>query len=368
MLKFLFKNGQRGGREDYLPRSDWSGSSGKLNYSAFVFLDVDRDGRYGIADRSLGGVLVSLSEGGRIIATARSNANGFANFVSSTKKKSASIRAPGIYRFAASVPPGWRTTTENAVQEQTVFLSSGSISGLAAESMLQPIGLAPERNLRATVAQGEKAEITALADGRSVDRTSVNEGRFSYSIPESADQVRVTTSSVDYCFAVCGYPIDAGLLTPGRDAPSAGKTMEAIDFESVTTRGLRKVPCGYGSLDWSNFNAMARDFTPGSQGYQNGATSGDYIAYTSSGHPAEISSDQPFDFLSVAMSAAWRDAEGEVAEVTAWRGKSLISRDKITLSYLVPVIYTPRLGGVTSVKFTTEHYWQLVIDDLKIAR
>jgi hypothetical protein len=37
--------------DDYAVRSDWSGSGGTLNYSSFVYFDVDRDGKYGVGDR-----------------------------------------------------------------------------------------------------------------------------------------------------------------------------------------------------------------------------------------------------------------------------------------------------------------------------
>ncbi len=77
----------------------------------------------------------------------------------------------------------------------------------------------------------------------------------------------------------------------------------------MTARGLRKIPSGYAKLNWFNLNVVARDFHGGSEGYVNGNTSGDHSCYTSSGHPAEIWSDQPFGFHSMMLGGAWLTAE-----------------------------------------------------------
>ena len=45
---------------DYAVRQDWSRSTGTLNYSSFIYFDVDRDGRYGLGDRPMAGIKVRL--------------------------------------------------------------------------------------------------------------------------------------------------------------------------------------------------------------------------------------------------------------------------------------------------------------------
>ncbi len=70
--------------KDYAPRQDWSRSAGKLNYSSFVYFDLDRDGRYGLGDRPMGGIAARLSGAKGHILTSRTNGNGFANFTMST--------------------------------------------------------------------------------------------------------------------------------------------------------------------------------------------------------------------------------------------------------------------------------------------
>jgi hypothetical protein len=191
---------------------------------------------------------------------------------------------------------------------------------------------------------------------------------FRYPVPASADAAAVSAAGAGRRFPIAGYPVDVGKVDPKRGMVHAGRTMETIDFDGVNTRGLRKIPSGYAGLNWFNLNAMARDYTAGSEGYINGNTSGDHVAYTSSGHPAEVWSEKPFDFIGVALTGAWLKAEGEVATVESWRGNELIASDEITLSALCPIHYMPMLADITRIRFSTVHYWQMVVDDLTIAR
>jgi hypothetical protein len=202
-----------------------------------------------------------------------------------------------------------------------------------------------------------------------VERTEISgQTEFRYSVPASADAVVVSSSGAEWRFPIAGYPVDVGRLDPKRGMIRAGRAIETIDFDAVNTRGLRKVPSGYAGLNWFNLNAMARDFTAGSEGYINGNTSGDYVVYTSSGHPAEVWSEKPFDFIGVALASAWLRAEGEIAMIESWRGNDLVARDEVALSALCPIHYMPMLADITRIRFSTAHYWQMVVDDLMIAR
>ncbi|MER8646843.1 hypothetical protein [Mesorhizobium sp. M0292] len=355
---------------DYAVRRDWSGNHGKLNHSSFVYFDADRDGRYGLGDRPMAGIMVRLHDGdGRFVAAARSNRGGFANFLASTKRRAAPIHVPGSYRFTVSLPPGWRSSSANEVQSQHLRPLPGSPTGLVSEAMLQPVGLFAIRRLSGRVADGVSASISVMAKGQEVAVHPLSAGAgFRLDLPDDADAIEVTGDGMERRLALSAYPTELGLLSPENAAVDSAAPLQAIGFDDVTTRGLRKVPSGYAGLTWFNLNALARDHTEGSEGYVNGNISGDHVCYTSSGHPAELSSDKPFGFHSVMLTAAWLKSEGETALVESWLGDRLIASDTIVLSAMAPVHYAPMLAAVTRVRLSTSHYWQLVLDDLVVVR
>ncbi|TIW60834.1 MAG: hypothetical protein E5V60_24790, partial [Mesorhizobium sp.] len=43
---------------DYAVRASWRPTAGKLNFSSYVYMDVDGDGVYGLADRPMAGIMV----------------------------------------------------------------------------------------------------------------------------------------------------------------------------------------------------------------------------------------------------------------------------------------------------------------------
>lgn len=353
---------------DYAPRRDWSQSKGQLNYSAFVYFDRDRDGRYSVGDDPIAGIMVRLAGERGLITSARTNAAGFANFPTSSTKRKAPILRPGRYEFTVSVPAGWVVTGQDAVQTRDFVAIAGSPSGIGTREMLQPVGLAPERIVRGRLVDGD-GRVSVEIDGKEIDAAAISASEpFRYRLPDDAASVTVSASGLDLTLTPSAFPVDLGEIGARRRALGAGRAIEVIDFDEVTTRGLKKVPSGYAGLNWFNLNAMTRDHTGGSQGYLNGNTSGAHIVYTSSGHPAEISSAQPFDFVSVALTCAWLQAEGETAIIECWRNDEQIARDEVTLSALCPVYYTPMLPDVTRIRLSTAHYWQMVIDDLTIAR
>ncbi len=352
--------------QDYAVRADWNKSSGELNYSSFVYFDVDRDGIYGIGDRPMGGIVVRLRGRNRYLATVRTNGNGFANFITSTTKRKAAINRPGLYEFAVSVPPGWGATSKNEMQSRSFFELPGSTSGLCTEEMVRPVGIAPERFVRGTLPEGVNA---AARVHRGADEVASTElaGSFLLKIPEGADRMSLRLSGCERSVPLGAYPIDLGTCDLSRFV-AFGKPRTTISFDDVSSRGLRKIPSGFAGLNWFNLNVIRRDFQRGSQGYVNGNTSGDHMTYTSSGHPAEFWSETPFDFLGALLSAAWLQSEGETGIIECWRGDEPVARDEVRLSALTPVHYQPMLVDITRVRLSTLHYWQMVLDDLTIAR
>jgi len=352
---------------DYAPRANWAPTSGKLNFSSFVYMDVDGDGAYGVADRPMAGIMVRLyDEHGTFLAAARSNAAGFANFPMSSKRRSAAIQRPGVYRFSVSVPSGWRASSANADQPVRLREAPGSMVGLAGEGLPKPVGLAPGRMVSGSTPAGAGATLSVMGKGRLLEsRALPPDAAFRFPLGVDADEIVIAGSGRDRRLALPAYPVDLGVLASGALAPDA--TLTVIGFDDITPRGLCKVPSGHAGLDWRNLNAMARDHTANSEGYVNGNVSGAYIAYTSSGHPAEFGRAGPFGFHSVMLAAAWLASEGEVALVESWLGEDLVASDRIVLSALAPVHYAPMLKAVTRVRISTLHHWQVVLDDLVVS-
>ncbi|MDX8443430.1 hypothetical protein [Mesorhizobium australafricanum] len=352
---------------DYAPRVKWGPTSGKLNFSSFVYMDVDGDGTYGEADRPMAGIVVRLyDERGTFLASARSNAAGFANFPMSSKRRSAAIQRPGVYRFSVSVPPGWRASSANEDQPVRMLEAPGSLVGLAGEGLPKPVGLAPRRTVSGSTPAGTGATLSVMGKGQLLEsRALPADAAFRFPLGIDADEIVIAGSGLDRRLRLSAYPVDLGLLSPGALAPDA--TLKAIGFDDITPRGLCKVPSGHAGLDWRNLNAMAHDHTANSEGYVNGNVSGAYIAYTSSGHPAEFGRGAPFGFHSVMLTAAWLGSEGETALVESWLGEELVASDEIMLSALAPVHYAPMLKAVTRVRISTRHHWQAVLDDLVVA-
>ncbi|WP_425418455.1 hypothetical protein [Oricola indica] len=352
---------------DYPVRQDWSKSSAKVNYSSFVFYDVDRDGRYGLADRPITGIHVRLYNDETHLRRSVSNINGFANFLSSTTLRRAPIRKPGAYRFEVSVPPGWRVTSRNDIQTAQFSAMPGSPAGIGAEAMLRPVGLAPLRWIGGMVNK-DGISIEALANGEVLaSQTPASGSRFRFELPEETDCVRLFREGASVTFAPGACPVELGTIAPEQSVLSDTSDLRTIGFDDLTASGLKKVPNGYAGLDWFNLNAMSREFTSNSFGYSNGTTSGDYAVYTSSGHPAEISRDEPFSLFSMMLTAAWAQSEGETALVECWNGETLLRSDEVAVSSLTPVRHMPMLPAVTRIRVSTRHYWQLVIDDIVIA-
>jgi hypothetical protein len=354
---------------DYPVRRDWSRSASSVNISSFVYLDVDRDGRYGVGDRPMAGIVARLSGPGGRSRAVRTNINGFANFKASTTARRAPIRRPGTYGFAVSVPDGFVATSANAVQSREFRLLPGSPAGICSDGMVQPVGLAPLRYVTGSLAPGAAAAISALKGGEVLARETLEAGRsFRFLAPAGAELVAVSGAGVDRIFTLSPYPAALGVLAADRDLIEPDAVLETIGFDDLTPGGLRKIPSGYRGLNWFNLNVLSRDFETGGQGYVNGNTSGHHLCYTSSGHPAEIWSGRPFGFHSVMLCAAWLRSEGEVANVESWRGERLIARDRVVLSALAPLHYAPMLGEVTRIRISSDHCWQIAIDDLTLAR
>lgn len=350
---------------DYAARTAWTGGRGALNYSSFVFMDVDGDGKFGQADRPIAGIVVrAYDEKGAFLAAVRTNNGGFANFVMSVKKHRATLRAPGTYRFSVSVPKGWRVSTGNEDQWLRLDSVPGAPSGLAGEDLPKAVGLSPGRFIRGRTAT--EAVLHVMGKGRVLESRALLPGDFLIGLASDSDTLTISGAGLDRRLALTPYPADLGLLRP--DAIAAGAALEAIGFDDVTILPFQKIPSGHAGLDWRNLNALTSQYVKDSEGYLNGNLSRGRVAYTSSGHPAEFAAATPFGFHSIMLTAAWLASEGEVALVESWLHDELVASDEIALSALAPVHYAPMLKAVTRVRISTKHYWQAVLDGLLLVR
>jgi len=345
----------------YPVRTDWSSSDDKINLSMFLYHDVNRSGTYDLPDRALSGILVGLARDGEGLSAAHTNANGFANFKSSTSpdEEETVIDVPGAYLFQAVVPPGWQLTTGNDAQTLEITELPGSISGLGVERMLVPVGMAQILTISGRHPGGAGQTVRLHRDG--LDPREVQTGPDgSFSFAAEPGIYHVIADDLGQRVEVTEAPVRVGTLR----APVAADAPRTIHFDDYPYGGVTKVPNDYGGLGWFNLNFLRRDFSSAGNGYTNGTTSQPFGIYTSSGISGEISRDTPFVFDGAMFSVAWKDAHGETAIIEAWNGDEKVFEERFALSILGPVNLQPRLGPVTRVKVSTLHQWQMMIDDL----
>jgi hypothetical protein len=123
-----------------------------------------------------------------------------------------------------------------------------------------------------------------------------------------------------------------------------------LDFEQTNaTQDGSLNGANYAGFQWNNFYIVDKDGLPGS-GYQNGATSGQYVAYNAYGEPASISSATGFSLVSGMFTAAWNNG----LEVTVYgTGLDTSYSKTFTLNAAGPVEITFGWQGLTSLVFTS---------------
>ncbi len=278
-------------------------STAGLDVSCFAYRDVDRDGTFDVDDRPFAWLPVR-SSGPNGTATTVSNTAGFANFEMLLDGDTAFIDRSGTYEFAPEVPDGWELTSDAATQSIEFVELPGSPVGVAALGQCVPYGVAP------------------------VD-----------------DPV------------VVAAPVDDG----DRADPLPNTVVVGFD-DLITANTLAEIPRGYRGLGWSNWVATHRIFY-GGPGYVNGATSGEYVAYNSSGNPATISSDDAFDFVGADISSAWPGGEAHDVVVQAWREDDLVHVDRFAVSTTGPVYFDADYRSITRLELSSDAHWQFVVDD-----
>ncbi|RWA66118.1 MAG: hypothetical protein EOQ28_28585 [Mesorhizobium sp.] len=356
-----------GSADDYYPkRASGSFQGGQMNTSLMVFRDLNRNGVSDLGDRPMSRVAVELDKPNGSTIMRLTNVSGFANFRLSAIQRDLEVVDPGHYAFRVVPPPGFSVTTGNASQESDYVVSPGSPGDMIAQTTTRPVGLAADLTISGLVAAGSRVSLTG-PDGVTAAAKVGPDGRFS--LPAAPGEWLVDVSAggtTERRHVVVAGTAPVVLSTfSGKGGPAEEPLpMEhVVGFDDLmTTPGVFEVPSGYGGLDWYNLVAMHQRFTAG-PGYINTTMSGEFIAYNSSGHPAQVLSDKPFDFTGAYFGAGWDDAEGETLILKAWRGDEPVYEDQLALSANGLVYFAADYRRITRLEIRTQHYWQAAIDD-----
>ncbi len=122
-------------------------------------------------------------------------------------------------------------------------------------------------------------------------------------------------------------------------------------FDEVTMLSEAGIIDGYGGFDWQNFWVLnATTFVANPSGFLNGLVSPDYVAFNAWGEPAQFSGD-PFNFIGVYLTAAWRD--GLNVDVEGYRDGLLVYRETVVLDTSAPLWFQADYVNVDTVRFVS---------------
>jgi hypothetical protein len=373
-LSLLLPAGVATADDYYSERSSWDRfGGGNLNISSFAFRDINRNGLYDMADRPMAGIAFEVVGGGRTV-TRRTNKSGYANFSMSVLDRSQDILDGGEYLFRAMIPQGWILTTDNATQRTSFDLMPGAPADMISSTPLQPVGLAQELTISGTVtipatATDGRVLVRAISPtGEQQERTLDQTGSFSFEAIPGSWVVLVENGEGEVLserrIEVSASPVVLATLVPGEPRRDVTEPSTVVGFDDLVITGIKEVPSGYHRLSWQHWVVTHQKFYDG-EGYVNSSTSGEFVGYNSSGHPATISYDRPFDFIGGFFGSAWLQAEGETLRVKGWRGALLVYDETIKVSALGPIYFAADFHDVTRLEFSTGMYWQFVGDDLE---
>ena len=340
------------------------GERESLNISCFVYRDTNRNGTYDLGDRPYSALLIDgIGPDGTV--TAASNPGGFANFQMLLGGDGVLVAAPGSYRFEARLPDGWEVSSGTATRTIEFVELEGAPAGIVAVEQCEPYGLVPMLSIRGPIPSGSEVEVES--DAGPVDVEIVDGVEFRAEV--SAGSWTVTMSDGDVVHSRIVDVADAPVVLSAvadRDETTAPLTDPVIvgfdDFTTVDT--ITEIPNGYGGLDWANWVSTHR-VVYGGPGYVNVGTSGEFVAYNSSGHPAAISSDVPFDFVGGYFGVAWPAAEQYDIVLEAWSGDSRVAFDTFRGTISGPLYFAADYRSVTRIEISSTANWQFVVDDLE---
>ena len=368
----------------YEKRTDWYPvKSVGPNISNYIYNDVNRNGIYDIEDRPMMKIAVKMTRPDGSWVIRRSNLNGFANFRHSLTADNVEVKEPGEYTFEVIVPDGWEVTSNNKIQVGTYMESPEARPGIVIDKVPEPVGIAPiltvsgtvnVRETRGSVRKATPNDVIIQATSPAGNERFITldkEGSFSFIGEPGIWKITFESSALNECYdrviEVGSTPVKiSSILLGDEDMKEKKPIQHLVDFEDITDSFIQKVPNGVAGLNWDNLVVVHNNHYKG-EGYKNGTVSGKFVGYNSSGHPVTITLEDAFDFYGGYFSVAWlNNGEGETLEVRAWRGEELVVEEEYILSAIGPFWLDADYRQITKLELSTKHYWQFVVDDIKV--
>ena len=266
-------------------------------------------------------------------------------------------------KFSVELPEGYVLTTGNPEQEAVIETMEAAPGGFVMEPPNPFVGLAPA--------------LTIEADATGVASMTCNAGYVELmAVPKDSDLV---------CWAAPGDWTVVWKMGDGREitrdvvlkewpvrvpVAAAGPSGSQVTVEGfdglINSENIQEMASSEGYI-WHNWVAAHRKFY-GGYGYVNSTVTGEFSAYNSSGHPATIEAEEPFEFRGAYVGVAWNDAKRAPVRFRAYRDDELVAEEEFTASNLRPIWFEPRWTGITKLVVSHDTYWQVVVDEVTLAR
>jgi hypothetical protein len=303
----------------------------------------------------------------------RSNLGGFANFVMSAGSRIHPVNEAGEYVTEPVVPDEFELTTEPARDAVVFDLVDQSPAGIAARSLYSFVGVAPKMRLVVPATIAERfPDLVARVNGEVVKPTRRDAGGLEFVV--RADGIaelagaEASGATVSHRIEIGSYPVLVSTHFFGREGGAGQGATTVIGFDDlITTNTLRETPSGYCGFGW-RYWVTTQDKFYKLPGHMNNTVSGDYIAYTSSGHPAEIFAAEPFDFVGTYVGISHREGEAGDVILEAYRAGKPVYEERLRLKTGGPVYFAAEWTDIDLLVIRHEHYWHVVIDDIALRR
>ncbi|MGH8559103.1 MAG: hypothetical protein ACRESZ_16930 [Methylococcales bacterium] len=361
-----------GPAKDEGPKNFWKSS-------CFVYRDINRNGVYDMGDRPYGDLPFKMTRPDGSVTRETSNIDGFTNFemVLNAPGKT-DIYEPGTYKVRAMVPPDWEITASDVGNQDLVFVARANAgSGMVPLRACNHVGVAPQLIVSGVLSAGQgsaRGDITVSAQTGNeppIDVLFDDAGNFRFPAKAGIWKITVadkkTGKSAVRSVTVDAYNVIVSMISTEIPQPAAGNgELVTVNFDDLLTAdSLLEIPSGYNGLNWKYWISTHNRFYEGG-GYVNATLSGEFIAYNSSGLPATVSRDTPFDFVGTYITAAWPRGEAEYVTVKAWRGQELAYQDVFLASNAGPSYFAADYAKVDRVEFSHGNYERVAIDNLTV--